>query len=117
MNKPLGPYTPVVRAGDWVIVSGQLGLADGKMVEGGVLAETAQAMKNLKERLAEEGCDISDVQKTTLFILDMGQFGAINEVYVEALGDHRPARSCIAVSALPSGGQFEVEAWAYKPQS
>ena len=117
MNKPLGPYTPVVRAGDWVIVSGQLGLdADGKMVEGGVLAETAQAMKNLHARLAEAGCDISDVQKTTLFILDMAKFADINEVYVEALGDHRPARSCVAVAALPAGGQFEVEAWAHKPQ-
>ena len=65
MSKPLGPYSPVVRAGDFVIVSGQGGMADGKVVEGGVSAETTQTMKNLATQLATVGASLSDIVKTT----------------------------------------------------
>ena len=79
---PLGPYTPVVRAGDWVIVSGQLGVVDGKIVKGGVAAQTAQAIVNLKSQLASAGVTINDVKKTLCFLTDMDTFGTFNTAYV-----------------------------------
>ena len=111
---PVGPYTPVVRAGDWVIVSGQLGLKDGVMQKG-VSAQTAQAVVNLKARLAEAGVTINDVKKTMCFLTDMDTFATFNEAYVAGFGKSRPARSTIGVAALPMGGQVEIEAWACKP--
>lgn len=115
MTKPLGPYTPAVRAGDWIIVSGQLGLRDGALVEGGVAGQTAQAVVNLKERLSEMGADITDVVKTLCFLTDMDTFTTFNDAYVEGFAGHRPARSTIGVAALPAGGVVEIEAWAFKP--
>jgi 2-iminobutanoate/2-iminopropanoate deaminase len=115
MTKPLGPYTPVVRAGDWIIVSGQLGLKDGVIVSGGVAAQTAQSVENLKGQLASAGASLSDVAKTLCFLTDMDTFATFNEAYVEGFGSHRPARSTVGVAALPAGGAVEIEAWAYKP--
>ena len=115
MSAPLGPYSPVVRAGDFVIVSGQGGMKDGAIVEGGVAAQTTQTMANLSARLEEAGASLRDVVKTTCFLTDMGTFAAFNAAYAEAFGDHRPARSTVEVSALPGGMDVEVEAWAYKP--
>lgn len=115
MSKPLGPYSPFVRAGDFVIVSGQGGMRDGAVVEGGVTAQTEQTMRNLADRLAEAGATLADVVKTTCFLTDMGTFAEFNDAYAAALGDHRPARSTVEVSALPGGMNVEVEAWAYKP--
>ena len=112
---PVGPYTPVVRAGDWVIVSGQLGIDNGALVPGGVSAQTTQAVKNLKERLKEAGVTINDVAKTLCFLTDMDTFATFNAAYVESFGGARPARSTIGVAALPFGGAVEIEAWAYKP--
>ena len=111
---PGGPYTPVVRAGDWVIVSGQLGLRDDVLVKG-VAAQTAQAIVNLKLRLAEAGVGIKDVKKTLCFLTDMDTFGTFNDAYVAGFGSSRPARSTIGVAALPRGAAVEIEAWAYKP--
>jgi len=116
MSKPLGPYTPVVRAGDFVFVSGQLGLRDGALVEGGVAGQTAQAVANLGDRLAEVGATLTDVVKTTCFLVDMDTFATFNAAYVAGFGDHRPARSTIAVRELPAGGHVEIEAVAYKPR-
>ena len=115
MNKPLGPYSPFVRAGDFVIVSGQVGMKDGAAVEGGVAAQTTQVMANVADRLADAGATLDDVVKTMCFLTDMGTFAEFNDAYVAALGDHRPARSTIGVAALPGGYDVEVEAWAYKP--
>ena len=112
---PLGPYTPVVRAGDWVIVSGQLGVVDGKIVKGGVAAQTAQAIVNLKSQLASAGVTINDVKKTLCFLTDMDTFGTFNTAYVEGFVTSRPARSTIGVASLPFGGVVEIEAWAFKP--
>ena len=112
---PLGPYTPVVRAGDWVIVSGQLGVVDGKIVTGGVAAQTAQAIVNLKSQLASAGVTINDVKKTLCFLTDMDTFGTFNTAYVEGFVTSRPARSTIGVASLPFGGAVEIEAWAFKP--
>ncbi|MEX2625298.1 MAG: RidA family protein [Ilumatobacteraceae bacterium] len=116
MSKPLGPYSPVVRAGDFIIVSGQGGIRDGAIVEGGVAAQTAQTMANVADRLAEAGASLADVVKTTCFLTDMDTFATFNAAYAEALGDHRPARSTVAVAGLPAGMAVEVEAWAYKPE-
>jgi 2-iminobutanoate/2-iminopropanoate deaminase len=116
MSKPLGPYTPVVRAGDFVIVSGQGGMLDGKLVEGGVAAETTQTMTNVAAQLATVGATLNDVVKTLCFLTDMENFAVFNEAYSAALGDHRPARSTVGVAALPGGFSVEVEAWAYVPQ-
>ena len=116
MSKPLGPYTPVVRAGDFVIVSGQGGMRDGVKVEGGVSAETVQTMANVAAQLATVGASLTDIVKTTCFLTDMENFTAFNEAYAEALGSHRPARSTVAVAGLPADFLVEVEAWAYVPQ-
>ena len=111
----LGPYTPVVRAGDWVIVSGQLGVADGKIVAGGVAKQTAQAVVNLKAQLKSAGCTIHDVKKTLCFLTDMDTFATFNTAYVAGFDGSRPARSTIGVASLPFGGAVEIEAWAFKP--
>lgn len=116
-QKPLGPYTPVVRAGDWIIVSGQLGLTDGVLVEGGVAAQTAQAVANLAAQLATVGATLSDVVKTLCFLTDMDTFATFNEAYIDGFGDHRPARSTVGVAALPAAGAgVEIEAWAFSPR-
>lgn len=116
MSKPLGPYSPVVRAGDFVIVSGQGGMEDGKIVSGGVSAQTVQTMKNLEAQLATVGAALSDIVKTTCFLTDMENFATFNAAYADALGSHRPARSTVGVASLPGGMAVEVEAWAYLPQ-
>ena len=109
------PYTPVVRAGDWVIVSGQLGMKDGALVPGGVLAQTAQAVVNLKAQLATMGATVNDIAKTLCFLTDMDTFAQFNESYAAGFGSARPARSTIGVKQLPFGGAVEIEAWAYLP--
>jgi 2-iminobutanoate/2-iminopropanoate deaminase len=109
------PYTPVVRAGDWVIVSGQLGMKDGAIVPGGVRAQTQQAVINLKAQLATMGATIDDIAKTLCFLTDMDTFPRFNEMYASGFGKARPARSTIGVKELPFGGAVEIEAWAYLP--
>ena len=120
MSPAVGPYSPVRRVGDWVITSGQVGLATDEagtaaLVAGGTVAELRQALQNLAEVLAVEGATLPDVVKTTLFLVDMGDFAAVNEVWVEYFTDNRPTRSAVAVAALPIGARVEVEAWAYAP--
>jgi 2-iminobutanoate/2-iminopropanoate deaminase len=116
MSAPVGPYTPIVRAGDLLVVSGQLGLVDGQMVSGGVEAETRQAIANLATLLETEGASLTDVVKTTVFLRHMRDFGIMNVAYTEAFGGHRPARSAIAVAELPMVALVEIEAWAHAPR-
>jgi 2-iminobutanoate/2-iminopropanoate deaminase len=113
MTKPVGPYTPVVRAGDWLVCSGQLGQRDGQLIEGGVSAQTTQAVANVAALLADEGASLTDVVKTTVFLTDIGDYAAMNDAYTAAFGPHRPARSAVAVAALPIGAIVEIEAWAF----
>lgn len=115
MSTPIGPYTPIVRAGDLLVVSGQLGLVDGEMVSGGVQAETAQAIANLEALLRSEGAELTDVIKTTVFLRHMRDFELMNESYCAGFGDHRPARSAFAVAELPRLALVEIEAWAWAP--
>src|SRR5579864_4026260 len=115
MPAPVGPYTPIVRAGDWLICSGQLGMREGALVDGGVQAQARQAIANLAALLEGEGASLDRVAKTTVFLAHISDFALVNEVYVECFGDHRPARSAFAVAALPMGGLVEIEAWAFAP--
>jgi 2-iminobutanoate/2-iminopropanoate deaminase len=111
--RPVGPYTPAVRAGDWLVCSGQLGLRDGKLVGGGVAAQVGQAVANVRSLMEAEGAELSSVVKTTVFLADIADYQEMNDAYVAAFGDHRPARSAFAVAALPLGAAVEIEAWAY----
>jgi 2-iminobutanoate/2-iminopropanoate deaminase len=111
--KPVGPYSPLVKAGPWLVCSGQVGIADGAIVEGGLEAELRQAFANLRGLLAAEGATLDAVTKTTVFLVDMADYGEMNRVYIDEFGDHRPARSAVAVKELPVGAQIEIEAWCY----
>jgi 2-iminobutanoate/2-iminopropanoate deaminase len=111
--KPIGPYSPIVRAGDWLVCSGQVGQSGGAIVQGGVAAQLTQAIANLEDLLSANGASLSNIVKTTVFLIDMADFGVMNETYVAAFGDHRPARSAIGVAALPLGAAVEIEAWAW----
>ena len=113
MSTPVGPYSPIVRAGDLLVVSGQLGLLDGQMVSGGVGAETAQAIANIGALLASEGSDLAAVVKTTVFLRHMRDYELMNEAYAAAFDGHRPARSAFAVAELPMVALVEIEAWAH----
>lgn len=113
MTTPVGPYTPVVRAGDWLVVSGQLGLREGKLVSGETVDQLKQAIDNLRGLLAQHGASLEHVVKTTVFLHHMSDYPRMNEAYMEAFGDHRPARSAIGVAELPLGALVEIEAWAF----
>ena len=112
-----GPYSPAVRAGDWLVLAGQVGLvpATGKMVDGGVEAQARQALDNITAVLRDCGASLADVAKTTVFVTDIGQFATVNAVYAAAFGEHKPARSTVQVAALPAGAEVEIEAWAHQP--
>jgi 2-iminobutanoate/2-iminopropanoate deaminase len=116
-SRPVGPYSPILRAGEWLICSGQLGLRDGTLVDGGTAAQLTQAIANLEALLAGEGAPLSSVVKTTVFLADMADYGPMNDAYVAAFGDHRPARSAVGVAALPLGARVEIEAWAHVPSA
>lgn len=112
--KPVGPYTPIVRAGDWLVCSGQLGLVGSRLIEGGLAAQVTQAVTNIGTLLGSEGATLTDVVKTTVFLTDMADYPVMNDAYVAAFAGHRPARSAFAVSGLPLGAAVEIEAWAWK---
>ncbi len=112
---PIGPYRPIVRAGDWLITSGQIGAVDGVIVTGGLLAELRQAVANLRGLLESEGATLDDVVKTTVYLRHMNDYVAMNTTYVELFGDHRPARTACGVTELPLGALIEIEAWAHRP--
>ncbi len=109
----IGPYSQAIRAGGMVYVSGMLGIdpADGNL-KATVTEQAEQALKNLGAVLKEAGTDLGMVVKTTVFLTDMGSFGAVNEIYARYFTAPFPARSCVQVSALPKGGLFEIEAIA-----
>lgn len=110
----IGPYSHSVRFGNLLFISGQLGInpAEGKMVEGGVEAQTLQAMKNLSAILESADSSLKQILKTTLFIKNMDDFPKINKIYGEFFPDEPPARSTLEVARLPLGALFEIEAVA-----
>ena len=107
------PYNQAIVAGDFVFVAGQLGLEPGsKEPVEGITAQTEQVMQNLRAILEEAGSGIDRLVKTTVFLQDLGDFAAMNEVYATHVGDAPPARSTVEVAKLPSGALVEIEAVA-----
>jgi 2-iminobutanoate/2-iminopropanoate deaminase len=111
-----GAYSPAVRAGDWLVLAGQIGLAPatGAIVDG-IEAQARQVLANIGAVLADCGATMADVAKTTVFLADIADSPTVNAIYADAFGDHRPARSTIQVAALPAAARVEIEAWAYSP--
>lgn len=118
--RAVGPYSTAVRAGDWLVCSGQVGIdpRSGNVVEGGVQAQARQALDNVTAILADADASWADVAKVTLFVATESPqwMQEVNAVYTEIIGDHRPARSTVGVAWLPMGAVFEVEVWAHTPQ-
>ena len=112
--RAIGPYSVAIRTGDLVFTSGQLGLdpATGSLVQGGIEAETRQALTNLRHVLADAGSALEQVVKTIVFLKDMAEFTKMNAVYAEFFSEDPPARSTIHAAALPNGGAVEIEAIA-----
>jgi 2-iminobutanoate/2-iminopropanoate deaminase len=96
-----------------LVCSGQLGQEGGKLVDGGIAAQVTRAVANIDALLRAQGGSLTNVVKTTVFLADIGDFTTMNEAYMAAFGDHRPARSAFAVAALPLGALVEIEAWAW----
>ncbi|MGC7872660.1 RidA family protein [Desulfosporosinus sp. SYSU MS00001] len=113
--KAVGAYSQAIKAGGYLYTSGQIPIdpKTGVFVEGGVEAQTKQVMENLKQVIQEAGLDFDDVVKTTIFILDMGDFAAVNKVYEQYFKKTLPARSCVGVASLPKGALVEIELVAY----
>lgn len=109
--KAIGPYSVAMESGDLVFVSGQVPIdaATGKLVEGDIAAQAKQSLENLKTILEAAGLGFGHVVKTTIFLTDMGDFGAVNEVYKSFVGEPYPARSTYAVAGLPMGAKVEIE--------
>ena len=106
----VGPYSQAVRTGNLLLTSGQLGLdPETGILPEGVEAQAEQSLKNIGAILDAAGYARTDVVKTTVFIRNMADFGRVNAIYAAFFGDHKPARSCVEVSALPKGGLVEIE--------
>jgi 2-iminobutanoate/2-iminopropanoate deaminase len=109
--KAIGPYSQAITVGDLVFTAGQVALdpSTGELVVGGIADQTTRALENLRAVLTAAGSSLSQVVKTTVFLVDMADFGQMNEVYGRFFGGHRPARSTVAVAALPRGALVEIE--------
>jgi 2-iminobutanoate/2-iminopropanoate deaminase len=119
VREPVAPYSHWRRAGDLVVISGQLGLSgEGDtptLVDGSTADQLRQALVNARLVLDDAGVTFDQVVKATLFLVDMADFASCNEVWKEAFGRPYPTRSAIAVAQLPLGARAEVELWAYAP--
>jgi 2-iminobutanoate/2-iminopropanoate deaminase len=110
----VGPYSPAIRAGDFLFVSGQIPIdSEGRLVSGGIEEQARQAMENLKRVLDAAGASLKDLVKVTIYLVDMGDFAAVNKVYGSYFDLDPPARACVAVKELPKGARVEIEAIAY----
>ena len=106
----IGPYSQAMQVGDMLYTSGQIALTPaGEMIDGDIHDQAHQVLKNLGAVLAEAGASYSDVIKTTIFLSDMDDFLAVNTVYAKYFGDHKPARSTVAVRTLPMHAKVEIE--------
>ena len=114
--KALGPYSQAIEAGGMVFASGQVPIdpATDQFVSGGIKEQTRQSLTNARSILQQAGTDLSHVVKTTVFLADMADFAAMNEVYAEFFSQPYPARSAVAVKQLPEGALVEVECRAVK---
>jgi len=107
----IGPYSQAIQAGGLLFCSGQIALdpATGEMLQGDVTAQTERVMTNIAAVLDAAGTDFNNVIKTTIFLVDMGDFASVNEVYGRRFASHKPARSTVAVKSLPRGALVEIE--------
>ncbi|MBI2344359.1 MAG: hypothetical protein HYV02_08525 [Deltaproteobacteria bacterium] len=112
----VGPYSQAVRVHPWLFCSGQIAIDqttnDVRLFDGDVAQQTALALKNLVAVLKAGGASVTDVVKTTVYLVDMADFAAVNVVYAQVFGPHRPARACIAAASLPKGVRVEIDAVA-----
>jgi len=107
----IGPYSQSVEVDGWLYASGQVGFdpSTGELAPGGFEPQARQMLKNLAAVLASAGCTFANVVKTTVFVTDLKDFQALNTLYAEAMGSHRPARSTVQVAALPKGALVEMD--------
>lgn len=114
----IGPYSQAVEAKGFIFCSGQVGIVpeEGVLVKGDAGAQTQQIMENLASVLRAADLSFADVAKTTVYLLDMSDFAAVNAVYGQYFNDSKPARATVAVSALPLGARVEIDAIAVRPQ-
>lgn len=107
----IGPYSQAVSVGGWLYTSGQVGLdpKTGELVSGDFEDQARQVMNNLREVLASAGLTFGDVVKSTIYVTNLGNFSKLNQLYGEAMGEHRPARSTVQVAALPKGALVEID--------
>lgn len=113
--KAVGPYTQAIKSHDLLFLSGQIGIdpETGTLVEG-LAAQTHQIIKNISAVLEEAGADLADIVKTTIFLTDIEDYKQVNEIYGSYFSEHKPARSAVAVAALPAGALIEIECIARK---
>ena len=109
--KAIGPYSQAIRVGSFIHTAGQVALdpVTGQLVEGGIEAQTRQALQNLSHVLEAAGSSLRHVVKTTVFMKDIGEFAQMNTLYGEMFGEHKPARSTVQMTALPRGAAVEIE--------
>jgi 2-iminobutanoate/2-iminopropanoate deaminase len=106
----IGPYSQAMVVGNLVFTSGQIPLGlDGQVVQGGIVEQTHQVFANLQAVLAEAGSSLQQVIKATVFLKDMNQFAAVNDIYASYFGDHKPARSTVEIARLPKDVLVEIE--------
>jgi len=110
----IGPYSQALRAGDWLFLSGQIGLQpdSGALVAGGTVAEAEQALSNLREVLAAAALTFADVVRVTIYLVDLADFTPVNAVYQRFVREPYPARSTVGVASLPKGARVEIDAIA-----
>lgn len=115
--KPIGPYSPAIRAGDFVFLAGQIGLdpATGEMVEGGIVPQTRQALANLRSLLEAAGLGFDDVVRATVYLADLNDYGTFNGEYATVFGEVPPARVAVEVARLPREARVEISMIAYGP--
>ncbi len=113
----IGPYSQAVAVDGWLYTSGQIGIdpQTGEMVSCDFEDQARQVLSNLRAVLASAGCGFEDVVKATVYVADMADFPKLNELYGQALGDHRPARSTVQAAALPKGARVEIDLVARLP--
>jgi 2-iminobutanoate/2-iminopropanoate deaminase len=115
--RAIGPYSQATRANGLLFTAGQVGFdpTTGELVDGGISEQTERVLANIRAILEAERLDLSSVVKTTVYLVDMADFAEMNTVYARAFDDHRPARSTVAVAALPRGARVEIDAVAVLP--
>jgi 2-iminobutanoate/2-iminopropanoate deaminase len=115
--RAIGPYSQATRVGGLLFTAGQTGFepATGELVDGGIAEQTDRVLRNILAILEAAGLDLSSVAKTNVYLVDMVDFAEMNAVYARAFGEHRPARTTVAVAALPRGARVEIDAVAVLP--